>query len=56
MVSVTFFKVCCQSDVGFSCCLCGYCGLVDNICLKAFSFEWTVWFLSAIAGVRLLHC
>ena len=27
MVSVTFLKVCCQSDVGFSCCLCGYCGL-----------------------------
>ena len=44
MVSVTFLKVCCQSDVGFSCCLCGYCGLVDNICLEANSFEWTIWF------------
>ena len=25
-------------------CLCGYCGLVDNICLDAFSFERTICF------------
>ena len=30
-------------------------GLVDYICLEAFSFEWTIWFPSAIAGVRLLR-
>ena len=43
MISVTFLKVCCQSDVSFSCCGCGYCGFVDYICLEAFSFEWTIW-------------
>ena len=55
MVSVTFLKVCCQSDVSFSCRRCSYSGLVDYIWLEAFSFEWTIWFLSAIAGVRLLR-
>ena len=29
MVSVTFLKVCYQSDVSFSCRRCGYSGLVD---------------------------
>ena len=55
MVSVPFLKVCCQSDVSFSCRRCGYSGLVDYIWLETFSFEWTIWFLSAIAGVRLLR-
>ena len=36
MVSVKFLKVCCQSDISFSCCLGGYCGLVNDIRLKAF--------------------
>ena len=36
MISVTFPKVCCQSDVSFSCCRCGYSVLVDYICLEAF--------------------
>ena len=54
MISVTFLKVCFQSDVSFSCRRYGYIGLVDYICLEAFSFEWTIWFPSAIAGVRLL--
>ena len=49
MVSVTFLKVCCQSDVSFSCRRCSYSGLVDYIWLEAFSFEWTIWFFSAIA-------
>ena len=40
MISVTFLKVFRQSDVSFSCFLCGYCcGLIDDICLKALSFE-----------------
>ena len=55
MVSVTFLKVCRQSDVSFSCCLGGYCGLIDDISLKAFSFERAIRFLSAVAGVGLLR-
>ena len=31
MVSVTFLKVCYQSDVSVSCRRCGYSGLVDDI-------------------------
>ena len=42
MVSVTFLKICCQSNISFSCCLSGYSGLVDDVCLEAFSFQWTV--------------
>ena len=45
MISVTFLKVCFQSVESFSCRRCGYIGLVDYICLEAFSFEWTIWFL-----------
>ena len=33
--------------MSFSCCLCGYFGLVDNICLDA------IWFSSAIACVGM---
>ena len=31
MIFVMFLKVCCQSDVSFSSCRCGYSGLVDYI-------------------------
>ena len=55
MISVMFLKVCCQSHVSLSCCLGGYCGLINDVCLKAFSFEWAIWFLSAITGVGLLR-
>ena len=55
MISETFLKVCRQSDVGFSCCLGGYCGLIDDISLKAISFERAFRFLSAVAGVGLLR-
>ena len=44
MVSVTFLKVCGQSHVGLSCCIDGYCGLIYDNCLKAFSFEWAIGF------------
>ena len=51
MISVTFLKVCCKSHVSLS----SYCGLIYDICLRAFSFEWAIWFLSAITGVGLLR-
>ena len=56
MVSVTFLKVCRQSDVGFSYCLCGYCGLVDNIRLEAFSFEWTICFFFFFLQLQVSGC
>ena len=31
MVSVTFLKVCCHSDLSFSCRRCSYSGLVDFV-------------------------
>ena len=54
VISVTLLKVCCQSDVSFSRRRCSYTGFVDYIWLEAFSFQWAIWFLCAIAGVRLL--
>ena len=38
MVSVTFLKVCCQSDVSFSCRRCSYSGLVDYILYLKYIF------------------
>ena len=43
MISVTFLKVCCQSDVSFSRRRCGYSGLVYYMSLEALSFEWTMY-------------
>ena len=42
MISVTFHKDCCQSDVSFSRRRCGYSGLVYYMSLEALFFEWTM--------------
>ena len=56
MVSVTFLKVCCHSDLSFSCRRCSYSGLVDFVTfsLPFYNFLQVIGVVIGLGWVRNL--
>ena len=57
MVSVTFLKVCCHSDLSFSCRRCSYSGLVDFVTfsLPFYNFLQVIGMVIELGWVRNLR-